>query len=203
MSRLPATSTVPAIRRRTSSRHPAPDAQTRRRPGGAGFGGLELVTGLSRSWSDKAHITLIDKNDSSSCSASRSSTSCSVAARSLRCCTRIDRSPSLALSSDKRRLPQSDLKTRRKSSLTWRPTTPISASRRADYDVAATPGSSGKTGNELPSAAGVERARDALADFGGGAVVVGVLGPFFKRPGAERDVLAASPRSPLPARRTA
>jgi sulfide:quinone oxidoreductase len=31
---------------------------------GAGFGGLELVTRLSESVSDKARITLIDKNDS-------------------------------------------------------------------------------------------------------------------------------------------
>src|ERR1700676_525761 len=30
---------------------------------GAGFGGLELVTGLSESIPDKVHITLIDKND--------------------------------------------------------------------------------------------------------------------------------------------
>src|SRR5580700_11048252 len=31
---------------------------------GAGFGGLELVTGLSESVPDKVQITLIDKNDS-------------------------------------------------------------------------------------------------------------------------------------------
>ncbi len=31
---------------------------------GAGFGGLELVTGLSESVPDKVHIPLIDKNDS-------------------------------------------------------------------------------------------------------------------------------------------
>ena len=31
---------------------------------GAGFGGLELVTRLSESVPDQAHITLIDKNDS-------------------------------------------------------------------------------------------------------------------------------------------
>jgi sulfide:quinone oxidoreductase len=30
---------------------------------GAGFGGLELVTRLSESVSDKVHVTLIDKND--------------------------------------------------------------------------------------------------------------------------------------------
>ena len=41
-----------------------------------------------------------------------------------------------------------------------------------------------RTGFEFYSFAGAERARDALAGFNGGAVVVGVLGPFFKCPGA-------------------
>ena len=53
----------------------------------------------------------------------------------------------------------------------------------ADYDVAATPGLV-EDGYEFYSFAGAERARDALAAFNGGAVVVGVLGPFFKCPGA-------------------
>src|SRR5260370_22144853 len=56
----------------------------------------------------------------------------------------------------------------------------------ADYDVPATPGLA-EDGYEFYSAAGAERARDALADFGGGAVVVGVLGPFFKCPGAPNE----------------
>ena len=42
-------------------------------------------------------------------------------------------------------------------------------------------------GMSFTLAAGAERARDALADFGGGAVVVGVLGPFFKCPGAPNE----------------
>jgi sulfide:quinone oxidoreductase len=48
----------------------------------------------------------------------------------------------------------------------------------ADYDVAATPGLA-EDGYEFYSAAGAERARDALAGFEGGAVVVSVLGPLF------------------------
>jgi sulfide:quinone oxidoreductase len=53
----------------------------------------------------------------------------------------------------------------------------------ADYDVAATPGLA-EDGYEFYSSEGAERARDALAAFNGGAVIVGVLGPFFKCPGA-------------------
>jgi len=49
--------------------------------------------------------------------------------------------------------------------------------------VAATPGLA-EDGFEFYSFAGAERARDALAAFKGGAVVVGVLGTFFKCPGA-------------------
>src|SRR5260370_30801260 len=56
----------------------------------------------------------------------------------------------------------------------------------ADYDTAATPGLA-EDGYEFYSVAGAERARDALAAFGGGAVVVAVLGPFFKCPGAPNE----------------
>src|SRR5205823_4234262 len=49
----------------------------------------------------------------------------------------------------------------------------------ADYDIGATPGLA-EDGYEFYTPAGAERARDALAGFGGGAVVVGVLGGFFK-----------------------
>jgi sulfide:quinone oxidoreductase len=50
--------------------------------------------------------------------------------------------------------------------------------------VPATPGLA-EDGFEFYSFAGAERARDALVAFNnGGAVVVGVLGPFFKCPGA-------------------
>jgi sulfide:quinone oxidoreductase len=56
----------------------------------------------------------------------------------------------------------------------------------ADYDVAATPGLE-EGGYEFYSVAGALRAREALAGFGGGRVVVGVLGPMFKCPGAPNE----------------
>jgi sulfide:quinone oxidoreductase len=56
----------------------------------------------------------------------------------------------------------------------------------ADYDLSATPGLV-EDGYEFYSVAGAERARDALDAFGGGAVIVGVLGGFFKCPGAPNE----------------
>jgi sulfide:quinone oxidoreductase len=53
----------------------------------------------------------------------------------------------------------------------------------ADLDPAATPGFV-KGGYEFYSPAGAERVGHVLADFEGGAIVVGVLGPFFKCPPA-------------------
>ncbi len=56
----------------------------------------------------------------------------------------------------------------------------------ADYDIGATPGLA-EDGYEFYSVAGAERALDALDQFEDGAVVVGVLGPFFKCPGAPNE----------------
>ncbi len=56
----------------------------------------------------------------------------------------------------------------------------------ADYDTSATPGLV-EDGYEFYSVAGAERAGHALEAFGGGAVIVGVLGGFFKCPGAPNE----------------
>jgi sulfide:quinone oxidoreductase len=56
----------------------------------------------------------------------------------------------------------------------------------ADYDTSATPGLD-EDGYEFYSHAGAERARDALQAFRGGAVVIAVLGGFFKCPGAPNE----------------
>ena len=53
----------------------------------------------------------------------------------------------------------------------------------ADYDMAATPGFEAG-GHEYYTMAGAERLRDELADFGGGRVLVSVLGQPFKCPPA-------------------
>src|SRR5262249_55542435 len=65
----------------------------------------------------------------------------------------------------------------------------------ADYDVAATPGLS-EGGHEFYSTAGAERARDALAAFGGGRVVVADLRPVFKCPGAPHATALLVDHSP-------
>ena len=45
----------------------------------------------------------------------------------------------------------------------------------ADYDIEATPGFA-EGGHEYYSIAGAERMRDALPDFAGGTILIGVLG---------------------------
>ena len=56
----------------------------------------------------------------------------------------------------------------------------------ADYDVVATPGLA-ELGREFYSVPGALRARDALADFDGGDVVIGVCGNGYKCPPAPNE----------------
>jgi sulfide:quinone oxidoreductase len=153
---------------------------------GAGFGGLELVTRLSEAVPDKVRITLIDKNDSFVFGFSK-----------------------LDVMIGRRTVPevQTAYRTISKPGVEFRQETVTSidpSSRRvvtdaatyeadvlvvalgADYDLAATPGLV-DDGVEFYSVAGAQRAREALAAFEGGAVVVAVLGTFFKCPGAPNE----------------
>jgi len=153
---------------------------------GAGFGGLELVTALSESIPDKVRITLIDKNDSFTfgfskldvmfgrCRASEVRNSYrQIAKRGVE----FRQETITAIDPEHRRV-VTDAATYDADILV--------VALGADYDVAATPGLA-EDGYEFYSSAGAERARDALAGFDGGAVVVGVLGPFFKCPGAPNE----------------
>jgi sulfide:quinone oxidoreductase len=153
---------------------------------GAGFGGLELVTRLSDEVAEKVRITLIDKSDSFMFGFSK-----------------------LDVMFGREQI--SDVwhsyKKIRKPSVEFRQETVLSidpAHRQvvtesgthnpdilvvalgADYDTAATPGLD-EDGYEFYSHAGAERARNALQAFGGGTVVIGVLGGFFKCPGAPNE----------------
>ncbi len=153
---------------------------------GAGFGGLELVTGLSESVPDKVHITLIDKNDSFIFGFSKLD-------------VMFGRRQASEVWNPYRQIAKPGVEFRQET------ITSIDAERRrvvtdaatydadilvvalgADYDVTATPGLA-EDGFEFYSPAGAERARDALAGFGGGATVIGVLGPIFKCPGAPNE----------------
>jgi sulfide:quinone oxidoreductase len=153
---------------------------------GAGFGGLELVTGLSESVSDRVHITLIDKNDSFMFGFSkldvmfgrRQASEVWNPYRDIAKPGVEFRQETVTLIDPERRRVVTDAATYDADILV--------VALGADYDVAATPGLA-EDGYEFYSPAGAERARDALAGFGGGAVVIGVLGPFFKCPGAPNE----------------
>ena len=153
---------------------------------GAGFGGLELATRLAESVPDKVHVTLIDKSDAFMFGFSKLDV---MFGR---------KTPSQVW------LPYSDIA---KPGVEFRQETVTSIDpeqRRvvtnvatydadilvvalgADYDPGATPGLV-EDGYEFYSHTGAERAGEALARFDGGAVVVGVLGPFFKCPGAPNE----------------
>ncbi len=153
---------------------------------GAGFGGLELVTRLSEAVPDKVRITLIDKNDSFVFGFSKLD-------------VLIGRRTVSEVKKPYREIAKPGVEFRRETVVS------IDAANRrvvtdsatyeadvlvvalgADYDIAATPGLA-DDGFEFYSVAGAARAGEALAAFQGGAVVVGVLGPFFKCPGAPNE----------------
>jgi sulfide:quinone oxidoreductase len=153
---------------------------------GAGFGGLELVTRLSEAVPDKVHITLIDNNDAFMFGFSKLD-------------IMFGRRPASEVWNSYRDIVKPGVEFRQEK------VTSIDPERRrvitdaatydadilvvalgADYDIGATPGLV-EDGYEFYSAAGAERARDALAAFGGGDVVVAVLGGFFKCPGAPNE----------------
>ena len=153
---------------------------------GAGFGGLELVTGLSEAVPDKVHITLIDKNDAFVFGFSKLDVMFGrrLASEVWNPYRAIDkpgvefRQETVTSIDPERRRVVTDAATYDADILV--------VALGADYDVAATPGLA-EDGFEFYSFAGAERARDALDGFNGGAVVVGVLGPFFKCPGAPNE----------------
>ncbi len=153
---------------------------------GAGFGGLELATRLSDAVADKVRVTLIDKSDAFMFGFSKLDV---MFGRH---------------TPDEVWIPYRDIV---KPSVEFRQETVTSIdpeNRRvvtnaatydadilvvalgADYLPEATPGLI-EDGYEFYSTAGAERAGQALNNFAGGAVVVSVLGPVFKCPGAPNE----------------
>ena len=150
---------------------------------GAGFGGLELVTRLSEAVGEQVDITLIDKNDSFVFGFSKLD-------------VMFGRRRLTEVQADYRDIAKRGVEFRRETVLSIDPSNRrvvtdggtydadiLVVALGADYDVAATPGLA-EGGYEFYSVAGAERAGQALAQFDGGAVVVSVLGPMFKCPGA-------------------
>jgi sulfide:quinone oxidoreductase len=150
---------------------------------GAGFGGLELATRLSETIPDLVRITLMDRNDSWFFGFSKLDVMVG------------------GQSADDARLFYRDIakdgvEFRHETvtgidPLARRVTTDdgsydadfIAVAMGADYDMAATPGFEAG-GHEYYTMAGAERLRDELAQFGGGRVLVSVLGQPFKCPPA-------------------
>jgi sulfide:quinone oxidoreductase len=153
---------------------------------GAGFGGLELATRLSASVAEQVDVTVIDKSGAF-----------------------IFGFTKLDVMFGRCELSQAwhSYEQLRKPSVTFRQETVTAidgANRRvttnvgiydadvlvvalgADYDVDATPGLA-EGGFEFYTPAGADRARQALERFEGGTVVIGVLGQFFKCPGAPNE----------------
>jgi sulfide:quinone oxidoreductase len=153
---------------------------------GAGFGGLELATRLSESVPDKVHVTLIDKSDSFMFGFSK----LDVIFGQRQVSEVLNPYRQIAKPAvEFRQETVTSIDPRRRRVVTNASTYDadiIVVALGADYDVAATPGLA-EDGYEFYSAAGAERARDALARFDGGAVVIGVLGSFFKCPGAPNE----------------
>ena len=153
---------------------------------GAGFGGLELATRLSEAVSDKARVTLIDKSDKFMFGFSKLDVmfgrmSMSEAWHSYRDIVK----PGVEFRQEM--VTSIDPENRRvvTNAGTYEPDILVVA-LGADYDPAATPGLL-EDGYEFYSTDGAQRAREVLEGFGGGAVIVSVLGPFFKCPGAPNE----------------
>lgn len=153
---------------------------------GAGFGGLELVSGLSEAIPDKVDITLIDKSEAFMFGFSKldvmfgrcESSEAWLPYRSIdKPGVEFRQETVTAIDPEKRRV-VTDVATYDADILV--------VALGADYDIPATPGLV-EDGFEFYSVAGAERARGALEAFTGGAVVVAVLGSFFKCPGAPNE----------------
>ncbi len=153
---------------------------------GAGFGGLELATRLSDSVADKVRVTLIDKSDAFMFGFSKLDVMFGRQApedawlpyRDIAKPSVEFRQETITSIDPEHRRVVTDVATYDADILV--------VALGADYQPEATPGLI-EDGFEFYSSSGAERAGQALADFDGGAVVVSVLGPLFKCPGAPNE----------------
>jgi sulfide:quinone oxidoreductase len=150
---------------------------------GAGFAGLELATCLSESLADEVRVTLVDRNDSFSFGFSKLDVMFGRRpAADIRLSYRDFRKEGVELRHE--RVTSIDPQTRRVTTDAGSYEADFLAiALGADYDPAATAGFEGG-GYEYYSIAGAERLSGALAEFGSGRVVIGILGHPFKCPPA-------------------
>jgi sulfide:quinone oxidoreductase len=150
---------------------------------GAGFGGLELASRLSATLLDELRVTLIDQNEGFTFGFSKLD-------------ILFGKTDAAAVRLEYRHIAKPGVEFRRERVTAIDPvkrsvTTEVGAydadilvvALGADYDIAATPGLA-EAGYEYYSIAGAERLRDALPDFGGGTILIGILGQPFKCPPA-------------------
>ena len=153
---------------------------------GAGFGGLELATGLSEALGDGVEVTLIDKNDSFVFGFSKLDLMFGQAtpeavrmpyADVVKPGVRVLRETVTAIDPEARRV-STDAGTHEADVLV--------VALGADYDFEATPGLL-EAGNEFYSVAGAERLAGIIPAFSQGHAVIGVCGAPFKCPPAPSE----------------
>ena len=150
---------------------------------GAGFGGLELATRLSETMSDAVRVTLLDRNDSWYFGFSKLD-------------VMLGRQSAADVRLHYRDIVKDGVEFRQETVTAIDPQAHrvstdkgshdadfLVVAMGADYDIAATPGLQ-EGGHEYYTLAGAERLRDTLDDFGGGRVLLAVLGQPFKCPPA-------------------
>jgi sulfide:quinone oxidoreductase len=150
---------------------------------GAGFGGLELASRLSESAADEVRVTLIDQNDSFTFGFSKLAILFEGKdAAAVRIPYRDLAKPGVEFRQE--RVTAIDPSARRLTTDQGSYDADILVvALGADYDLDATPGFA-EGGLEYYSIAGAERMRDALPEFTGGTILIGVLGQPFKCPPA-------------------
>jgi sulfide:quinone oxidoreductase len=150
---------------------------------GAGFGGLELASRLSDSLADEVGVTLIDQSDGFTFGFSKLD-------------VLFGRNDAEAVRIHYRDLAKPGVEFRRETVTAIDPATRsvttdqgsyeadiLVVALGADYDFAATPGLV-EGGLEYYTVAGAARMREALREFTGGRILIGVLGQPFKCPPA-------------------
>jgi sulfide:quinone oxidoreductase len=150
---------------------------------GAGFGGLELASRLSDLLADEVRVTLIDQNDSFTFGFSKLDILFGKAdAADLRLHYRDLAKPGVEFRQE--RVTAIDPAARRVTTDRGSYHADVLVvALGAEYDLAATPGFA-EGGLEYYSIAGAERMRDALPEFRGGTILIGVLGQPYKCPPA-------------------
>jgi sulfide:quinone oxidoreductase len=150
---------------------------------GAGFGGLELASRLSDALAEEVRVTLIDQNESFTFGFSKLD-------------ILFGKTDAAAVRLHYRDIAKPGVEFRQERVTAIDPAARHVTTDRgsydadilvvalgAEYDLAATPGFA-EGGHEYYSIAGAERMRDALPAFGGGTILIGVLGQPFKCPPA-------------------